>query len=424
MLDPKLIREHSDLVRLAAKNKNKDPQIVDKWLGTDDLFRKTLREVEDLRAKQNIISKKFARESENKKQHLDEATKLKSTLKEFEEKLNHLEEKLQNLSLQLPNVPDPEVPIGKDESQNQVLRTWGEVPNFSFKPRDHITLATDLDLVDFERAAKVSGFRGYFLKNDLALMELALMNYALSKLTAKGYVPIIAPILVKEFTLFGTGQYPWGRQEVYSIPEDQLFLAGTAEIPVTAYYADEILEEKSLPKKFVAYSPCFRREAGSYGKDTKGLYRLHQFNKIEQVIICRNDKSESKRWHEELLGNAEELLQELKLPYRIVLMCTGDMGEPQVKKYDIETYMPGRGGYGETQSDSIMGDFQARRLNIRYRRADGSISFAHTLNNTAIASPRILIAILENYQQEDGSIMVPEVLRLYLQKDIIKKRPQ
>jgi seryl-tRNA synthetase len=274
--------------------------------------------------------------------------------------------------------------------------------------------------VDFERGAKIGGFRTYFLKNEAAILELAVLFYTYQKLINKGYTPLIAPSLVKEFTLVGNGQLPWGREEIYHMEKDNVFLAGTAEVPVTAYFANEVLNEKDLPKKFVAFSPCFRREAGSYGKDTRGLYRLHQFNKVEQVIINKNDYKGSLQLHEELLRNSEEVMQDLKLPYRVMLMCTGEMGEPQVKKYDIETWMPGRAAYGETMSNSFMGDFQARRLNIRYRASDGTIKFAHTLNNTAVASPRILIAILENYQQKDGSVIVPEVLREFVGKERIR----
>jgi seryl-tRNA synthetase len=292
---------------------------------------------------------------------------------------------------------------------------------FDFDPKDHIQLAKDLDLIDFERGAKVGGSRAYFLKNEAAQMELALMWYTQNKLVAKGYTPLIAPALVKDFTLVGNGQFPWGKEEVYHFEKDDIYLAGTAEVPVTAYFADEVLNEKDLPKKFVAFSPCFRREAGNYGKDTKGVYRLHQFNKIEQVIISINDMNNSFTLHEELLANAEEILQALELPYRVLLMCTGDMGEPQVKKYDIETWMPGRGAYGETMSNSFMGDFQARRLKTRYRGKDGTVKFCHTLNNTALASPRILIAILENYQEKDGTIKIPKILQPFLGKKIIAR---
>ena len=248
-----------------------------------------------------------------------------------------------------------------------------------------------------------------------------MLFYTFQKLIDKGYTPLVAPSLVKDFTLFGNGQFPWGREEVYHLEKDDLYLAGTAEVPVTAYFSDEVLNEKDLPRKFVAFSPCFRREAGSYGKDTKGIYRLHQFTKIEQVIVTTADMNNSLTLHEELLANAEGILQDLELPYRVLLMCTGDMGEPQVKKFDIETWMPGRDAYGETMSNSFMGDFQARRLKIRYRGRDGQIRFCHTLNNTAIASPRILIPIFENYQKKDGSIEIPKVLQTFIGKKEIKR---
>jgi seryl-tRNA synthetase len=282
-------------------------------------------------------------------------------------------------------------------------------------------LARSLDLIDFDRGAKVGGSRAYFLKNEAAQLEFAVLFYTFQKLIKKGYTPVIAPSLVREFTFFGNGQFPWGRDEVYHLPKDDVYLAGTAEVPVTAYYSDEVLPETDLPKRFVAFSPCFRREAGSYGKDTRGVYRLHQFNKIEQVIISSAETSTSLTLLEELLANAEEVLQDLELPYRVLLMCTGDMGEPQVKKYDIETWMPGRKDYGETMSDSFMGDFQARRLKIRYKTKDGKTVFAHTLNNTAIASPRILIAILENNQQADGSVLIPKVLQPLIGKKVISR---
>jgi seryl-tRNA synthetase len=330
--------------------------------------------------------------------------------------------------LTVPNVPHESVPVGKDESGNVEIKKWGTPSKFDFPIKDHIELARSLDLIDFDRGAKVGGSRAYFLKNEAAQMEFAILFYTFQKLIKKGYTPLIAPSLVREFTLVGNGQFPWGREEVYHLEKDDEYLAGTAEVPVTAYFSDEVLTESDLPKKFVAFSPCFRREAGSYGKDTRGVYRLHQFNKIEQVIISNNDLNNSFTLHEELLANAEEVLQDLQLPYRVLLMCTGDMGEPQVKKYDVETWMPGRptaestlGSYGETMSNSVMGDFQARRLKIRYKTKDGKMAFCHTLNNTAIASPRILVAILENYQQKDGSVRIPDVLQSLMGKTEIRR---
>jgi len=412
MLDIAFIRENLAVCKTAAKNKNR---IVDwdKMLSLDETRRKLIKSVDDLRAKRNEISHKPIDEAR------EEGKQIKESLKGLEEELRHVEEELNQVLLTAPNIPDPTSPIGKDSSDNVEIKKWGSIPVFDFTPRDHTELAKANDLIDFERGAKVGGFRAYFLKNEAALLEMGLLWYTMRKIVAKGYTPIIAPSLVKEFTLFGNGQFPWGRDEVYHLEKDDMYLAGTAEVPITAYLSDEILSEKDLPKKFVAFSPCFRREAGSYGKDTKGIYRLHQFNKIEQVIISKNNLNNSITLLEELLANAEEILQDLKLPYRVLSMCTGDMGEPQVKKYDIEVWMPSRNAYGETMSDSFMGDFQARRLKIRYRTKDGKTQFCHTLNNTAVASPRILIPILENYQQKDGSIRVPEVLIPFVGKEVI-----
>jgi seryl-tRNA synthetase len=414
MLDIKFIRENLELCKTAAINKNR---VVD-WdalLALDEQRRALIGKAEVLRAERNDVSRTRSEES------IARGKALKEELKTLEETLRTTEEKFSQAMLTVPNVPDPTVPVGKDESENVEVKKWGTPTQFSFTPKDHIELTKSLDLIDFERGAKVGGSRAYFLKNEAAQMELALMYYCQMKLVAKGYTPLIAPSMVKEYTFFGNGQFPWGRDEVYALPKDDLYLAGTAEVPVTAYYSDEVLTEKDLPKKFVAFSPCFRREAGSYGKDTRGVYRLHQFNKIEQVIIAPNETNNSLTLHEELLANAEEILQDLKLPYRVLLMCTGDMGEPQVKKYDVETWMPGRNAYGETMSNSFMGDFQARRLKIRYKAKDGSMKFCHTLNNTAIASPRILVAIFENYQQEDGSILIPEVLQPLMGKKSISR---
>ncbi|MBI3379966.1 serine--tRNA ligase [Candidatus Gottesmanbacteria bacterium] len=423
MLDIKFIRENLELVKKAAEDKNREVD-WEKLLVLDEKRRKLIVDIESLRAQRNKWSDlkppnlKTGLTEGNKIR--EQGKKLKEEIKKLEEELSSVEKEFTTLMLLVPNVPDKSVPIGKDASGNKEVKQWGEVPKFDFKPLDHIELGKKLDLIDFERGVKVGGFRTYFLKNEAALLEIAVLTYAYQKLAKKGYIPLVAPSLVRGFTLFGNGQFPWGREEVYHLEKDDMYIAGTAEVPVTAYFANEILNEKEMPKKFVAFSPCFRREAGSYGKDTKGLYRLHQFNKVEQVIITTNDYENSLKLHEELLENSEEVLQDLKLPHRVMLMCTGDMGEPQVKKYDVETWMPGRNAYGETMSNSFMGDFQARRLNIRYKSSDGTTKVAHTLNNTAVASPRILIAILENYQQADGSVVVPEVLRDFVGEEVIK----
>ena len=414
MLDIKFIRENLELCKTAANNKNREVD-WDTLLKLDNQRRELIGKSETLRAERNKISDK-GQETRNTR-----GKEIKIELKKIEDELHSVEEKFGLLMLTIPNVPDKNVPIGKDANGNLELRTWGEIPQFSFPVKNHIELAKSLDLIDFERGAKIGGFRAYFLKNEAAQIELALMWFTLHKLISKGYTPLIAPSLVRDFTLVGNGQFPWGKEEVYALPKDELYLAGTAEVPVTAYYSNEILQEKDLPKKFVAFSSCYRREAGSYGKDTKGAYRVHQFNKVEQVIISTADVNNSLTLHEELLANAEEILRDLELPYRVMLMCTGDMGEPQVKKYDIETWMPGRGAYVETMSNSFMGDFQARRLKIRYKGKDGQVRYCHTLNNTALASPRILIAILENYQKKNGSIAIPKVLQPFLGKEIVER---
>ena len=331
MLDIKFIRDNLDLCKKAAKNKNRDVN-WDELLALDEKRRALIAKDDTLRSQRNKLTR----------DDMERGKAIKGELKEIEEELRGVEERFGMLMLTVPNVPDESVPVGRDSTGNVVVRKWGEPAKLGFTPKDHIELAKTLDLIDFERGTKVGGFRAYFLKNEAAQLEFAVLFYAFQKLIAKGYTPLIAPSLVKEFTLFGNAQLPWGRDEVYHLEKDDLYLAGTAEVPVTSYLSGEVLAEKDLPEKFVAFSSCYRREAGSYGKDTKGVYRVHQFNKVEQVIVSTADTNTSLTLHEELLANSEEILQDLKLPYRVMLMCTGDMGEPQVKKYDLETWMPGR----------------------------------------------------------------------------------
>ena len=404
MLSIDFLRKNPEKVRKAAVDKNRLVDI-DKILTLDDNRRKYLQTIQKLRAERNLLAKqKITPEI------VSRGKNIKEEIKSWETKLTKIEKELNKLLQELPNIPLDEVPVGKTAADNKEIKRYGQIPNFDFHPLSHLQLGKKLDIIDFERGAKVSGFRGYFLKNEGAILQLGILIYVFQKLVKKGFTPIIPPTIVKEFTLFGSGQLPWGKDEVYKLNDTDAYLAGTAEVPVTAYYSQEILTEDSLPQRFIAISPCYRREAGAYGKDTKGLYRLHEFWKIEQVIIARNNLDETKKLHNELQLNAEEILQDLKLPYRRLLMCTGEMGEPQMLKYDTEVWMPSRGGYGETMSNSLMGDFQTRRLNIKYRGKDGQTHFAYSLNNTAIASPRILIALLENNQKKDGSISIPEVL--------------
>ncbi|MDO8609021.1 MAG: serine--tRNA ligase [bacterium] len=416
MLSLDYIRQNKQKVIDAAKNKNRVIEI-DKLLQLDDERRSLIQQIQTLRTERNLQSRKKIDEIIIKR-----GKEIKNELKKFEEQLTQIEAEINKLLSFFPNVPLDEVPIGKDSSGNIEIKKWGTLPKFDFEPKSHIDLGLSLDLLDLERGSKVSGFRGYFLKNQGALLQLGLLFFVFQKLSKKGYTPFIAPSIVKGFTLFGAGQFPWGEQEVYKLNDEDAYLSGTAEVPITSYHANEILLEKDLPKKYVAFSPCFRREAGAYGKDTKGLYRVHEFWKIEQVIIGKNDLDEAKKIHEELQQNAEEILQDLKLPYRVLLMCTGDMGEPQIKKYDTETWMPARKNYGETMSNSIMGDFQTRRLKIRYKTTQNETKYCYSINNTAIASPRILIALLENYQQKDGSIKIPEVLQSLVGFDTIKPK--
>lgn len=414
MLDIKFIRENVEALKKAAKDKNVSCD-VDALIKVDDERREYLQKIEALRAEQNKASEEIAKAAKDEKQaKIAEMKKVSDKLKKLEGDYQEIEAKFKELMYTVPSVPDPEVPVGKDESGNEEVKKWGDVPDFDFKAKDHITLGQDLDIVDFERGAKLSGSRFYFLKNEGALLELAVLRFSLDHMVKKGYSPMLVPLLVRDEAMYGTGYFPFGKEEAYYMEKDELSLIGTAEVSLTAYHMNEILEEGDLPKKNVGISPCFRREAGSYGKDTKGLYRIHQFQKVEQVIVCKNDKEESKKFHQEILENAEEVLQALKLPYRVMNLCTGDLGAGQIQKFDIETWMPSRDSYGETHSASRFYDYQARRANLKYRDKDGKVQFCHTLNNTVIASPRILIPILEIYQQKDGSVKVPEVLVPYM----------
>lgn len=416
MLSIDFIRQNKEKVIAAAQNKNRAVD-VEKVLAFDDKRKELIQRIQKLREERNTLAKSPITDETKERGRV-----VKEDIRMIETDLTELEKELYLAMSFIPNVPLDEVPIGKSEEMNVEIKKNGTPRKFDFQPKSHTELGLALDLFDTERGSKVAGFRGYFLKNEGAILQLALLFYVFQKLIKKGYTPVIAPAIVKGFTLFGTGQFPWGEQDVYKVNDDDAYLAGTAEVPMTAYHSGEVLQEKDLPKRYVAFSPCYRKEAGAYGKDTKGLYRVHEFFKIEQVIIGKADLEDARKEHEELERNAEEILQELGLPYRVLLMCTGDMGEPQILKHDIETWMPSREHYGETMSNSIMGDFQCRRLNIRYKNAEGKTQYCYSYNNTALASPRILIAVLENYQNEDGSITVPEVLRSLTGFDTIQPK--
>lgn len=420
MLDIKFIRENPELIREAVRKKHLSFDTA-KLLDSDTKYRALLREVEALRSQHNRESGMVAESAgDDRDQRIAQLRVFKSQLGQKEEELKIAEEKRRALLLMVPNVPDPSVPEGETDADNKEIRRWGEAPHFDFLVKDHTTIMRDLDMVDFKRGAVVSGFRGYFLKNDGAMLAAALWLFTLDFLVKKGFVPFIAPSLVREENLVGTAWLPQGKEEVYQT-QDALFLSGTAEVPMMGFHQGEIFEEDALPKRYVAFSPCFRREAGSYGKDTKGMFRVHEFMKVEQIVLCRADHEESVRWHEEITKNAEELMRTLHLPHRVVINAAGDMGLGQVKKYDIETWLPSENRYRETHSSSYFHDFQTRRLNIRYRGRDGNTRFAHSLNNTAIATPRILTMIVELFQQADGAVRVPEALRRYMGKDVITK---
>lgn len=418
MLDLAFIRNHPESVKEAARVKNNSIDI-DALLELDRSVLTLQRQVEEARARQNQISKQIPQAAKEKNIELRntliaEGKQLSEQIKEQEPQLTELTEQRAQLLLLVPNIPDAAAPIGKDENENVPIKYWGKQPEFSFQALDHFELMQRLDMLDIERAVKVAGSRSYALKGDAARLELALINFAVDRMARKGFTPMIVPAMARDFAFIGNGQFPKGRDQVYAVEGQDLFLVGTAEVSVTGMYKDEILKDEELPLKFVAYSPCFRQEAGTYGKDTRGVFRIHQFNKVEQYIFCKADREESAYWHEQLLNNAEDLLQALEIPYRVVDVCTGDMGDGKVRMYDLESWVPSEQRYRETHSCSALYDWQARRANVRYRDEDGKIKFAFTLNNTAIATPRILIPLLETHQQEDGSIRIPTALQPFM----------
>ncbi|MFA6338705.1 MAG: serine--tRNA ligase [Candidatus Paceibacterota bacterium] len=424
MLDIKFIREHKDLIQAGAKKKHLEFN-VDDLITIDDERKKILAVVEKKRTEQNEVSQKIVQVSDPAERNLIIAKMkmVKDEIQVEEEKLKEVMKNWQQLMVKVPNIPDISVPEGVDDSGNVEVRTWGEIPKFDFTPKDHVELMESLDMVDFERGARVSGFRGYFLKNEGAELSFAIWNYLLEEFHKKGgFTPMITPLIVKRETLMGSGYLPQGEEDLYKT-QDGDFLTGTAEVPTMSYYADEVVDKSKLPIKFFSFSPCLRREAGSHGKDTKGIMRVHEFYKFEQVVLCEASHEESVKHHEELTLNAEKIIQGLGLPYHVVINCGGDLGLGQVKKYDIECWVPSENKYRETHSSSYFHDFQTRRLNIRYKDSDGKLKFTHSLNNTAIATPRVLISIIENNQQADGSIKIPEVLQKWMggRKVISKK---
>lgn len=422
MLDIKFIRENKDIVQAGAKKKHIEIDI-EALLKLDDERLKILKEVEELRSEVNRVSNDISRDqdSASKIQLIEEMRAVKEDIKTKEEKLKNVTEDWQKIMVRVPNVPDMSVPDGDSDEQNMEVRTWGEKPQFSFTPKSHVELMLAHDMADYERGSKVAGFRGYFMKNDGARLQWALMHFVEDRfMNREGFTPMVVPSLLRREPFVGTGYLPQSEEDLYKT-QDNDYLAGTAEVSTMGYYMNEIIDKKDLPIKFFSFSPCFRREAGSHGKDTKGIFRIHEFMKYEQVVLCEASHEISANLHEELTLNSEALLQELKLPYHVVVNCGGDLGLGQVKKYDIETWMPSEGKYRETHSSSYFHDFQTRRLGIRYKDDDGKHRFVHSLNNTALAMPRIICQIVENYQQADGSIKIPEVLQKYMGgKEFIK----
>lgn len=419
MLDIKFIRENKDLIKEAARKKRVKFD-VDAFVATDDKRRTILQEVEGLKAEQNKASAELPKaDAATKEKVLVAMKEVKKTLEKKEEELKDVMLEWQKLMLAVPNVPDITVPEGESDADNKEVKTWGEKTQFSFEPKTHIELMQKLGMVDFERGAKVHGFRGYFLTGMGATLSFAIWNYAFAFFSKRGFTPVIPPVVVRKENLYGTAHLP-GDVEDYYMTQDGDALAGTAEVPIMGYHADEVLDAKQFPIKYLGFSPCFRREAGSHGKDTKGLIRVHEFYKLEQVILSEASHEKSVALHEELNRNTEEFIESLGIPYRTVANCGADLGLGQVKKYDIELWVPKEGKYREISSASYFHDFQCRRFGIRYKDGEGKMHYAHSLNSTAIPTPRILVSLVENYQQADGSVMIPEVLRPFMGTDAIR----
>lgn len=414
MLDIKFIRENKDVVAAGAKKKLIEIDL-DKLIALDDDRLNIMKEVETLRAEVNRVSNDIARnqDAKLKTQLIEEMRVVKEDIKTKEEKLKKIMSEWQVLMLQVPNVPDMSVPEGAGEEENKELRTWGEKPVFSFEPKNHIEIMTRLNMADFERGTKAHGFRGYFLQNDGALLSWAIWNYAQEFFLKRNFNPFIAPTILNKEHFYGTGHLPGGGDDIFQTQDGQ-YLAGTAEVPMMAYHAGEILKNEELPKRYLAFSPCFRREAGAHSKDVKGLIRVHEFYKLEQLILCKASHEESVKFHEELNRNTEEFIESLGIPYRQVVICTGDLKGAHVKSYDTELWVPKEDTYREIGSASYYHDFQTRRFNIRYRDETGKIHYTHSLNATAIPTPRILVSLVENFQQADGSVKIPEALRKYM----------
>ena len=418
MLDIAFIRQNADVVRAAIKNKRVDLDL-DVLLAADKVRRDMLGKIEHKRARKNEIAQLIPKATKEERPTLiDEGKSVKLELEQLEPSMAEAQKTFEALMLRVPSVPRPEVPVGAGEDDNVEVRKVGTPRAFDFKAKDHVELMTLHRMVNWDGPRKFAGGRSYALMGKGALLELAMTRLAVDVLVERGLTMVIPPVMVKERAMTGTGFFPLGREEAYAISADELFLVGTSEVPLVSLHADDTLDPALLPIRYAGISNCFRREAGAYGKDTKGLYRVHQFTKVEQVVFCMPDEEVAEKEHYQLLANAEAILAKLEIPYRIALACTGEIGLGQTRKHEVESWMPGRndgkGAYNETHSCSTLGDFQARRSNIRVRMPDGTLAHPYTLNNTAIASPRILIPLLENHQNADGSITLPKALVPYM----------
>lgn len=412
MIDLKKVRDDIDAYKKICQQKGKKIDV--EWILAKDDQRKEFQ--------QKIDALKFQQKELWAKKEYDSAKALKWEIQWLEDQYEKIVAELDKEILTMPNTAlHPGVPIGKDETENVVVKTFGKAPAFDFEPKDHLTLMKQYDMVDVERGVKLAWARSYFLKWDWMLLEQAVLQYTLKKLVEKWFTPMNVPNIVNPECLVGTGYFPGGEEDAYRLERDNQRLIWTSEIPVTAYHMDEVLDEKELPKKYCWYSACYRREAGTYGKDTAGLYRVHQFMKVEQVVILPENEKMSNEYHQQILQNAMDILDDLKVPYRVLQLCSWDLAIGKYNSHDLECRMPSRKAYGETHSVTSFLDFQARRLNLRYRDAEGKVKYCYTMNNTAIATPRILIAIIENNQQKDGTIKIPDVLIPYMGKNIIGK---
>jgi seryl-tRNA synthetase len=419
MLDIKLIRENPELIKSnLAKRGNPDIlQMLEDLITIDKDWRLNLTKLNELRHDRKLVTIEIAKLKKASKEATDEFTRAEDIdvkIKIVEKQVTEQEQKTHDYLLRLPNLLDDSVPLGKDSNDNIQVKTWGKIPQFTFPIKNHIDLALNLDLIDMERAGKVSGSRFFYLKNEVAMLDMALMSFAIEELSKKGYTPVIPPYLMKREAYEGVTALGDFEEVLYKVENEDLYLIATSEHPMAAMIMNETLKEADMPLKLAGISTCFRKEAGAHGKDTRGIFRTHQFNKIEQFIFCKPE--DSPKLHEELLLNAEELLQKIGLAYRVVNVCTGDIGTVAAKKYDIEAWMPAQNGYREVVSCSNCTDYQGRRLGIRYREKEGAPpkGFVHTLNSTAIATGRTIVTILENNQQEDGTINIPEALRKYM----------